>query len=122
MPVRGLTIIVAAPAPERFRTALSIAAAHAALGGRVRVFCQGEAVAVLRLPIRGSRDDAHGDAGLPVLSTLFEEALGLGVVVIACQSGLQLTATDPASLDRRIGFGGLVGLLQGLGEDRLLAI
>ncbi|HET8612848.1 MAG TPA: DsrE family protein [Sphingomonas sp.] len=122
MPMRGLTIIVADMSSERFRTALGLAAAQAALGGRARVFCQGEAVSVLRPPIQGMEDDAHEDAGLPTLAMLFEEALGLGVELIACQSGLQLTNTDAATLDRRITFGGLVSLMQTLGEDRLVSV
>lgn len=122
MPMRGLTIVVADMSSERFRAALALAAANAALGGRARVFCQGEAVSVLRPPIQGMEDDSHEDAGQPVLETLFEEALGLGVEVIACQSGLHLTNTDARTLDRRIAQGGLVSLMQTLGEDRLVVV
>jgi predicted peroxiredoxin len=118
--VRGLTIVLGEPLPERFRTALTLAAANAALGGRTRLFCQSEAVALLRPPIVGPADEAHAAAGLPVLAALFEEALGLGVEVIACQSGLALTGIGAGALDRRIGFGGPVSLLQTLGEDRLV--
>lgn len=120
--MRGLTIVLADLSSERFRAALSIAAAQAALGGRARLFCQGEAVAVLRPPIQGMEDDAHEDAGLPVLATLFEEAISLGVTVIACQSGLTLTNTDARTLDKRIEYGGLVSLLQSLSDDRLICV
>ena len=114
-----MTILLLDLSSERFRGALTIAAAQAALGGRARVFCQGEAVAVLRPPIQGMADDAHEEAGLPTLEALFEEALGLGVEIIACQSGLNLTDTDAATLDPRIAVGGPVSVLQSLGEDRL---
>ena len=120
--MRGLTIVVADLSSERFRAALALAAANAALGGRARVFCQGEAVSVLRPPIQGMEDDMHEEAGLPVLADLFEEALGLGVELIACQSGVQLTDTDIATLDRRIAHGGLVSVMQTLGEDRLVVV
>jgi predicted peroxiredoxin len=120
--VRGLTILVANAAPERLRAALTLAAAQAALGGRARVFCQGDAVAALRPPIRGTADAAHATAGLPTLAELAEEALGLGVELIACQSGLALTGIKAATLDPRIAFGGPVSILQTLGEDRLIAI
>ncbi|WP_156678381.1 DsrE family protein [Sphingomonas profundi] len=117
--MRGLTIIVADAAPERFRTALSIAAAQAALGGGARLFLQGAAVALLRGgEVPG--DAAHAAAGLPALALLLEEALALGVTLVACQSGLHLAGLDAASLDPRIEQGGLVSLLQGLGDDRLL--
>lgn len=122
MPVRGLTIIVADMSSERFRAALSIAATQAALGGRARIFLQGEAVSVLRPPVQGMEDDRHEDAGLPALEVLFEEALSLGVEIIACQSGLLLTNSDAQMLDKRVQFGGLVSVMQGLGDDRLIAV
>lgn len=121
MPVRGLTIIVADASPERFRAALETAAAQAALGGRARLFCQGTAVRLLHAPAP-SVDDSHEAAGLPTLALLFEESLGVGVEIIACQTGLHLTGTDARMLDSRIRFGGLVSLLQDLGEDRLLSV
>ena len=87
--------------------------------GRARVFCQGDAVAALA-PLRDPHDAGHAAAGLPTLAELFEEALGLGVEVIACQSGLALTAIDADTLDPRVGFGGPVSILQTLGDDRLV--
>lgn len=120
--MRGLTIVVADLSSERFRAALTLAAAQAALGGKARVFCQGEAVAVLRPPVQGMEDDAHEDAGLPVLAELFEEALALGVELIACQSGLTLTNSNAGTFDPRIGFAGPVAVLQTLGDDRLLVV
>lgn len=122
MPVRGLTIIVADMSSERFRAALSIAATQAALGERARIFLQGEAVSVLRPPVQGMEDDRHEDAGLPALEVLFEEALSLGVEIIACQSGLLLTNSDAQMFDKRVQFGGLVSVMQGLGDDRLIAV
>lgn len=117
----GLTIIVAENAPERFRAALSIAAAQAALGGAARVFLQGEAVALLAGDAAPG-DAAHAAAGLPTLSVLLGEAMGLGVAVIACQSGLHLAGLDAAALDPRIATGGLVSLIQTLAEDRLVCV
>jgi predicted peroxiredoxin len=117
MSLRGLTVVVAEP--HRLRVALEMAAATAALGGAARVFCQGEAVMALA-PLRNARDLDHAAAGLPTLAGLFEEAAGLGVEVIACQSGLHLMGIDAATLDSRVRFGGLVSLMQTLGEDRLV--
>jgi predicted peroxiredoxin len=120
MPVRGLTIVVAEASPPRFRTALTLAAAQAALGGRARLFLDGGAVALLRPHLRDVADPAFVTAGMPALADLLEEALCIGVEVNACQSGLALTGTDAAMLDPRIGYGGMIGLLQTLGEDRLV--
>ncbi len=117
--VRGLTIVLAAPDAERLRAALTLLAANAALGGPARLFCQSDAVASLA-DLSAPRDAAYAVAGLPSLAALFEEALGLGVEIIACQSGLHLTGLTADRLDPRIGYGGPVSVMQTLGEDRLL--
>jgi len=116
--VRGLTFAVIRAGS--FRAGLELAAASAALGGRARVFCQGEAVAALA-PLRDPHDADYAACGLPTLTELFEDAMGLGVEVIACQSGLALIGVSAETLDPRIGFGGPVSVLQSLGDDRLVA-
>lgn len=120
--MRGLTIIVANISTERFRCALSTAAAQAALGGRARIFLNGESVTIIRAPIVGLEDEAHAAAGQPMLAQLFEEVLGLGVEIIVCQSAMHMTGTEPKDFDARVHFGGLVSLMQSLGDDRLLAL
>ena len=117
--MRGLTVILAEPDGERMRAALTLVAANAALGQRARLFFQGEAVRLLVDPA-APRDAAHAAAGLPALAALFEESLGLGVEIIACQSGLHLAGLAADGLDARIGYGGAVSVMQTLGEDRLL--
>jgi predicted peroxiredoxin len=116
--VRGLTLIVTAS--DRLRVALEMAAATAALGGRARIFCQGEAVRALVPPLADPRDAAHGAAGLPTLGELTDEAIALGTTLIACQSALALADLKADALDRRVEFGGLVGLIGSLGQDRLV--
>lgn len=118
MSLRGLTVVVAEP--HRLRVALELAAAQAALGGRACVFCQGEAVAALAQPMRAVHDDEYAAVGLPTLAALFEEASSLGVELIACQSGLHLMGVDILLIDPRVGVGGLVSVMQTIGEDRLL--
>ena len=115
--VHGLTFVVIRPGS--LRAALELTAANAALGGRARVFCQGEAVAALA-SLRDPHDPDHAACGLPTLDQMFEEAIGLGVEVIACQSGLLLMGVSADALDPRIGFAGPVSILQSLGEDRLV--
>lgn len=119
MPVRGLTIVLGEAAPERLRTALTLAAANAALGGRTRLFLQGDAVALLRPPLAAPEDARHAAAGLPTLSQLWGEAVGLGMEAIACQSGLALAGMEASALASGVTVGGPVSVLQGLGEDRL---
>jgi len=99
----GLGIIVAGVDQARFRTALTLAAAQAALGGRVRLLLDGESVRLAALS-----DD--------LLDACFE----LGVTVTLCQTGLAEAGLDAAALDPRFDFGGMVGWLADLGQDRLV--
>lgn len=118
--MRGLTIIMAEASPTRFRSALTLALAQTALGGTARLFLDGGAVALARLPIRGPDDDAHAVAGLPTLPALLEEALDAGLRLILCQSGLALSGTQSGDHHPRAEFGGMIGLLAQTGEDRLI--
>lgn len=117
--VRGLTIILAAPDGERMRAALTLAAANAALGARSRLFLQDEAVHLLERP-SAPRDAAHEAAGLPTIAALFDDAISLGVEIVACQSGLHLAGLTASDLDPRLSYAGPVSILQTLDEDRLL--
>jgi len=102
----GLAIIVATPDARRFRTALTLAAAHAALGKRTSILLDGEAVALASDPPRD----------------LLETCLELGATITLCQSGLAAAGLDAAALDARFDYGGMVGLLAGLGDDRLVVV
>lgn len=119
--MRGLVLVVATDDPERFHAALSLAAAAAATGARARLFLHEGAVLLLGCN-KASGDERRRAAGLPDLAILRDEALALGVTIVACQSGLALGGMDAAGLDPRIETGGLVGLMAGLGEDRLLFV
>lgn len=118
----GLTIIVADISSERFRCALNMALAQAALGGTARVFLDGEAVSIVREPIAGWEDEAYQQAGLPTLPLLYAEALDAGVRIILCQSGMAMTGAEPRDFDGRVDYGGMVSLMAELGEDRLVAV
>jgi predicted peroxiredoxin len=120
--MRGLTILVVGADAARFHSALSIAAAQAAIGGVARIFLDAGAVALLTPPIAAPDDTRHAAAGLPILAVMLDEALDLGVAITACQTGLALTGIDARSLDARIETGGLVGIMTSLGEDRLIAL
>ncbi len=120
--MRELRIIVTTADAERFRGALMLAAAQAALGGGAEMFLQLDAVALLRAPIEAERDAAHVAAGLPTLAALIDEALALGVTVTACQSGLALCGMDIADLPAGVDVGGPVGVLQKTGDAARLLI
>ena len=122
MPLRGLTIVVAEAAPARFRVALTMAAAQAALGGAAHIFLESAAVALLKPPIVAPDDAAHAAAGLPTLATLLDEAIALGVGVTACQSGLALCGVSAGELRAGVAFGGMVSIIAAIAEDRLVVI
>lgn len=119
----GLNILVLTDDAERFRGALTLALAQAALGGGVRLFLQLDAVRLLRDAAPAPRDDDHAAHGLPTLAVLIDEALEAGIAILACQSGLALAGLDAAALDMRIEAGGPLSFLQGCGErDRLIVV
>jgi predicted peroxiredoxin len=110
--MRPLRIIVATADAERLRGALVLAAAQAALGGDATLFLQLDAVALLHAPVTAPRDEAHQAAGLPSIADLIEDALTLGVAIIACQSGMALAGLSVDMLPRGIETGGPVAFLQ----------
>ncbi|WP_242128787.1 DsrE family protein [Sphingobium sp. Sx8-8] len=120
--MRELRIVVLTADAERLRGGLVMAAAQAALGGKAAVFLQLDAVGLLRAPIGAPRDEAHEAAGLPSLAALMEEALGLGVVVLACQSGLALCGLSAEDLPEGVEVGGPVGFLQQGGDEARLLL
>lgn len=116
-----LLLIATTADAERLRGALTIACTEAALGGTVRLCLLLDAVALLREPVAAPRDDAHAQNGLPRLVALIDDALDLGVGIIACQSGLTLADIDAADLDPRITTGGpMTALAWASSEDRIV--
>jgi predicted peroxiredoxin len=120
--VRELRILVTTADAERFRGALVLAGSQAALGGKAAIFLQLDAVRLLRAPIAAPEDDAHAAAGLPRLAHLLDDVIGLGVAVIACQSGLALTGLSVDSLPSGITAGGPIGFLQQTLDDARIVI
>jgi len=99
----GLGIIVADTDQTRFRTALTLGAAQAALGGRTRILLDSGAV-----PLASSPND------------LLESCFELGAEVMLCQSGLAQAGLNASALDPRFSYGGMLGWLADLGSDRLV--
>lgn len=118
----GLRLIVITTDLDRLRSALTIAASHAALGNMVAMLFQDDAVAMLRAPLASPTDARHAEAGLPVLAALLEDALALGVTIVACQSGMALAEMTMDDIDHRIVAGGPVSFLQETGDDARLLI
>lgn len=119
--MRGLTLIVATAERERLRTALTLASAHAALGGRTRVYCHEAAVALLaeRIDPDAAIRAVHG---LPDLPALIAVARDCGVEIIACQTGLAVSGLAHSALPDGVTTDGLVSLLADLRDDRLVTV
>lgn len=117
--MRGLTLVVAEAVPARCRAALTLASAHAALGGAARVYFHERAVTLL-LPHDDPEDAALAAAGLPGLAQLIDIARESGVALIACQTGLALADTRFDQLPPGVEAGGMVAVLADLGDDRLV--
>ena len=121
--MRGLILIVADASAERFRTALVLAAAQAALGARVRFFFQGDALRSIVAPVADPDGARQSAMGLPSLAQLVGEAIALGVALAACQSSLALLGLTPEDFDPGVEWGGMVGLLAAMdAEDRLIVV
>lgn len=120
--VTGLVIIIATDDGPRFRAALTVAVAQAALGGSVRVYCHEASVPLLASAARDDDDTDRLEAsGLPDRRALMRIAEESGVPLIACQTGLAIAGLALTNLAAGVEAGGLVGLLATLGDDRLLA-
>src|SRR3546814_10129469 len=108
--MRNLKIVILTPDPERFRGALTLAAAQAALGASVSIFLQLEAVALLRRPYGAPGDSEHKAKGLPTLAELMEDATALGVLFTLSQTGMDLTGLTVVDCDPVAIIGGPVSL------------
>ncbi len=117
--MQGLTIIVAGADEERFRSALEVAAANAALDRTTRVFLQGAAASLLR-PLAAEVEKPQGIEGTPTLAQLLDEALALGASVTVCQSGLALAGMRADQLPEGVETGGLLELLASGRNHQLL--
>ncbi len=121
--VTGLVIIVTTADPARFRAALTLALAQAALGGKVQLYCHEDSVTMLgKVPRHDDDDERLSAAGLPDRLQLLAMAREAGIVLTACQTGLALCGVAMDALVEGVAAGGMMGVVVGLGDDRLLAI
>lgn len=117
---RGLAIILSEASHARLHAALTLACAAAALGRPVRLFFHGESVAALSIERHWQGDAVYRAVGLPSVAELVDNAIGLGVGVMACQTGLQLVGMAAVGLAEGIETGGMVAFLADARADELL--
>ena len=86
----------------------------------MRLFFHGESVAALQPGRHWQGDDIYRTAGLPSVGELVDTALGLGVRMMVCQTGLQLCGLTAASLDEGIEAGGMIAFPADARDDDVM--
>lgn len=114
-------MIVLTADAERFRGALTVAAAQAALGEPVAMLLLHDAVTLLG-DAPAPADARHRAHGLPTVAELIADSLDLGVEIAACQSGLDLAGMSADLFDARVAVSGPVAFLQGRREGEQLVL
>lgn len=107
----SLDILLASAEAGKFIAALEFAMAQMALGRSARLFLQGEAAALLKMPISAPSDAARMAAGFPDLLGILDEAAEMGLTLIACQSGLMIAGLSPDAIWPKAEIGGLISFL-----------
>ncbi len=118
----GLALVFAEANHARLHGGLSLALAATALGRHVRMFFQGEAVCALQVERHWAGDKACKAAGLPQIAELLGQATGLGLPIMACESGIHLCSLSAPGLIAGVETGGLVAFLADAREDELLFV
>jgi predicted peroxiredoxin len=118
--MQGLTIIVASSDQERFRSALEVAAANAALDRPTRLFLQGAAAALLAPSVLAPPRLPDEMGGAPTVGELLEETLALGATMTVCQSGMALAGIGADQLPPGVETGGLVEILATARDHQML--
>lgn len=119
-PKRGLAVVFAEANHARLHGGLSLALAAAALGRPVRLFYQGEAVCALQVGRSWTGDKAYKASGLPGVGELLVQAAGMGIPMMACESGLHLCGLSAPGLVSGVETGGMVAFLADARSDELL--
>ena len=119
---QSLALIFAEANHARLHGGLSLALAAAALGRHVRLFFQGEAVCALQVGRHWAGDKSYKAGGLPLLSDLLDQVIGLGLPIMACESGIHLCGLSAPGLISGVETGGLVAFLADAREDELLFV
>lgn len=106
-----MDIILASAETGKFIAALEFAMAQMALGQQARLFLQGEAAALLALPIQAAHDAARIAAGFPDLAGILDEAAEMGLHLFVCQSGLFIAGLTPDKIWPKAEIGGLISFI-----------
>lgn len=122
----ALGILLISGGHERAHYALMLAAGAAAIGRRVIVFATNggcQAFAAVRTGMDdAARDGAVVAAGVAGLDELFEAAEALGVVLMACDSGLRMAGMADGALRKGVVVAGIPTFLSTVGAGQLISL
>jgi predicted peroxiredoxin len=113
-----MNIIIASTDTRRFIAALELALTSAALGKAPRLFLQGEAAALVALPLTAACDERRCAVGMPTLAQILEDVTEAGISLTVCQSGLLMAGLTPDQLWPDAQIGGLISFLAGPGSGQ----
>lgn len=113
-----MNIIIASPVSGRFIAALELALTSAALGKAPRLFLQGEAAALVALPLSAACDERRSAVGMPTLAQILEDVADADISLTVCQSGLLIAGLTPDGLSPHAQIGGLISFLAGPGSGQ----
>jgi peroxiredoxin family protein len=106
-------IMIVSDDAQRLWSALSVAAAYAALGKNVSVFLSGSAAACAAHDYQAACDTTHAAKGIATLAELFTSCAELGVAVSVCQTGMALCDLTAGDLKATCAATGLLYWLAG---------
>ena len=119
-----LGVLLARGGHEAAQVALMAAAAAAALGRPVTLFCTGAGIHLLRAdaPLAADAREALAiQRGVAGTAELLEAARGLGIRLIACDAALRMEGVAPDALAAGVEVAGLVTFLAAVGPGQVLS-
>jgi predicted peroxiredoxin len=119
---KGLALIVSTADEQRFWSALSLAAAKAALGVEVAIFLSGHAARLAAPDYISGLALAHHAKGVATIADLLSSCLELGVSFAICQTGMHLCEVHADQLAHHHVPTGLVAWLAAHREHNLIFV
>jgi predicted peroxiredoxin len=104
-------ILISTADENRLWSALSLAAAHAALGFEVSIFFSGAAACAAHGIYAGAGSAAHEARGIASVPELFVSSIQLGVAFSVCQTGMAMCDMTAEDVKPEIQITGLLSWL-----------
>jgi len=123
--VTPLGVLLSREGHEAAQLALMTAAAAAALGRPVALFCTGAGIHLLRAdaPLAAdAREALAASRGVAGTAELLEAAAPLGIRLLACDAALRMAGLEAAALAEGVEVAGLVTFLAAVGPGQIVSL